>query len=114
MAPSSNTTRKFFKIKETFLKLQDKKIKHIQKIISGKNQPKPYINMITREPSRKQVIVSMNAENRNCFMKDSSAHVSNINRALKNIKSEIITDFVRLDNRSIIITTNKVSSTLDL
>ena len=47
-------------------------------------------------------------------MKDSSAHVSNINRALRNIKSEIITDFVCLDNRSIIITTNKVSSTLDL
>jgi len=56
----------------------------------------------------------MNVENRNCFIKNSSVHISNINKALRNIKSEIITDFVCLNSRSIIITTNKVSSTLNL
>ena len=70
--------------------------------------------MITKEPSRKQVIIPMNTENRNCVIKDSSAHISNINRALKNIKSEIVADFICLDSRSIIITTNKISSILDL
>ena len=47
-------------------------------------------------------------------MKDSSAHISNINRPLKNIKSDIIADFICLDSKGIIITTNKVLSTLDL
>jgi len=46
-------------------------------------------------------------------MKDLSAHVSNINRALKNIKSEIVANFIHLDSRGIIITTNKMLSTLD-
>ena len=56
----------------------------------------------------------MNMENRNCFIKNSSVHISNINKALRNIKSEIVTDFVCLNSRSIIITTNKVLSTLNL
>ena len=55
----------------------------------------------------------MNIKNRNCFIKDLSAHVSNINRALKNIKSEIVADFIHLDSRGIIITTNKMLSILD-
>ena len=114
LAPSSNTTREILKIKETFPKLQDKKIEHIQKIILREIKPKPCINMITKGPSRKQVIIPINTKNRNCFIKDSSAYVSNINRALKNIKSEIVTDFVCLDSMDIIITTNKISSTLDL
>ena len=60
------------------------------------------------------MIVPMNVENRNCFIKDSSAYVSNINRVLRNIKSEIVANFVHLDSRGIIITTHKISSTLDL
>ena len=70
--------------------------------------------MTTKRPSRKQVIISMNTKNRICFMKDLSTHVSNINRALKYIKSEIVADFICSDNRGIIITTNKVLSMLDL
>ena len=104
----SNSTREILKIKETFLNLQDKKIKHIQKIISGKNKPKSHFNMTIKRLSRKQVIISMNAKNKNCFMKDLSAHISTINRALKNIKLEIVADFICLDSRGIIITTNNI------
>ena len=43
---------------------------------------------------RKQVIVSINNNNKTIFINDSSAHITNINRALKNIKSEVIVDFV--------------------
>jgi len=39
----------------------------------------------------------MNIKNSVCFIKDLSAHVSNINRALKNIKSEIVADFIHSD-----------------
>ena len=113
-APSSNITREILKIKETFLKLQDKKIKYIQKIISGENKPKPCLNMTAKGPFRKQVIIPMNTENRSCFIKESSAHVYNINRVLKNIKLEIVANFIHLDNKDIIITTNKVTSMLDL
>jgi len=113
-ALSSNITREILKIKEIFLKLQDKKIKYIQKIISGKSKPKSHLNMTTNMPSRKQVIILMNTKNRNYFMKDLNTNVSNINKALKNIKSEIIANFICLDNRGIIITTNKVLSILNL
>ena len=41
-------------------------------------------------------------------------HVSNINRSLKDIKLEICTNFIHSDNKSIIITTNKIVLTLDI
>ena len=56
----------------------------------------------------------MNVKNKFSFMKESSAHVANINRALKNVKLEIMADFICSDNRGIIITTNKIVSMLDL
>ena len=70
--------------------------------------------MITKRLSRKQVIVLMNVKNKFSFMKESSAHVANINRALKNVKLEIMADFICSDNKGIIITTNKIVSMLDL
>ena len=56
--------------------------------------------------TRKLSIVSINTENRTSFIKESSIYIANINRALKNIKSEIMADFIQLDKRDIIITTN--------
>ena len=47
-------------------------------------------------------------------MKDLSSYVTNINRALKNIKSDVIADFIHIENRGVVITTNKVTETLDL
>ena len=44
----------------------------------------------------------------------SGKHVTNINRALKNIKSEIMANFVHTDYCGLIITTNKVTSQSDL
>jgi len=40
--------------------------------------------------------------------------MSNINRLLKDIKSEIYANFICSNNRSIIITTNNIISTLDM
>jgi len=48
------------------------------------------------------------------FIKSSSEHIVNINHALKTIKSNTITDFIHVDSKGIIITTNNVSSGLDL
>ena len=44
----------------------------------------------------------------------SNKHISNINRTLKEIKSDIMADFIWADNRGLIITTNKVTATSDL
>ena len=56
----------------------------------------------------------MNLDNANKFMKDSSIHVTNINRALKNIKSDVIADFIHIENRRVVIITNKVAGALNL
>jgi len=48
------------------------------------------------------------------FMSESSTHITNINRTFKNIKSDIIADFVYIDYYKLIITTDKVASLSDL
>jgi len=67
--------------------------------------------MTTKNPSCKQVIV---IENMKYFMRESSMHVININRALKDIKSNVMADFVHLDDKGIIISTNNVAGPSDL
>ena len=114
VSKSGNTTKKVFKIKESFSNLKADKIDNIQKIIKDNNKPKPRINMTTKGHSRKQVIVSMNNDNKTKFIKDSSNHITNINRVLKNIKSETMVDFVQPENSDITIITNKVMLALEL
>jgi len=70
--------------------------------------------MTTKGLSRKQVIVHGNNDNKKNFMKESSVHISNMNRALENIKTDIMVNFVWSNLRDIIIMTNKVTSSLDL
>jgi len=111
---STNITRETLKIKETFPNLQNKKIKNIQKIIRDENKPKPKFNMTTKGLSRKQVIIHMNINNKSHFMKELSAYIANINRALRNIKSEVIADFMQIESLDIIITPNKVAVPLNL
>jgi len=70
--------------------------------------------MTTKDLSRKQVIVLMNSDNIKKFMSKSSNHVSNLNRVLKNIKSDIMVNFIHLDPLGIMIITSKVASKSDL
>ena len=56
----------------------------------------------------------MNDTNKNNFMKKSSTHVTNMNRVLKNIKMDVMVDFVWQDLNGIIIVTNKVALILKL
>ena len=77
---SSNAIMNMFKIKEMFLKFQNQKIDQVQKIINGgESKPKPHINMITKGLSCKQIIIPMNKEAANKYIKDASNHISNIN-----------------------------------
>ena len=47
-------------------------------------------------------------------MSNSSDHITNINRVLKNIKLEIKADYIYSETSSIVIVTNKVAFSLDL
>ena len=82
----------------------------VQKIINGdKGKQKPKINMTTKGPSYKQVIIPINNELAKRFIKDSSIYVINLNYALKNILSNTIADFICAEDKGIVITTNNVS-----
>jgi len=70
--------------------------------------------MTTKGPSRKQVIIPINNNIAKEFIKDSSSHIVNINQAFKAIKSSTIANFIQVEDKGIVITTNNVSSDSDL
>ena len=70
--------------------------------------------MTTKGPSHKQVIIPMKSEDANILIKNSSMHIININWILKNIKSSIIVDYICIDGKDIVITTNNIASFSDL
>ena len=70
--------------------------------------------MTMKGPSRKHIIISMSAENDFSFMKNLSTNVANINRQLRNAKTDLLVDYIRSDSNGIIIVANKVAQPLDL
>ena len=64
--------------------------------------------MTTKGPLYKQVIILIDSNNMVKFMSNSSNHVINIDRLLKNIKLEYKTDYIRAEKSGIIIVTDKV------
>jgi len=54
----------------------------------------------------------MNLENANNFIRELSSYIININRALKNIKSDVMADFIHVENGGLVITTNKIAGAL--
>ena len=65
--------------------------------------------MTTKGLSRKQIIIPMSSDNVSSFMKSSSVHVANINRLLRNAKTDILVDYIRSDNMGTTVITNKVA-----
>ena len=62
----------------------------------------------------KQIIILINNKMVNKFLKDSSIYIININCALKSIKSKVIADFICVEDKSIIISTNNITNSSDL
>ena len=69
--------------------------------------------MTTKGLSQKQIIVPMSNENKSKFIASSSKHITNLNSLLKNIKSDIMADFIHANQHGIVMTTNKIASSLD-
>jgi len=87
----------------------------IHKVINNTdNKNKPKLDITTKSPLCKQIIIFIGSNSAKRVMAQSNIHISNINRSLKGIKLEIIVDFIRSNNKNIIFTTNKATATLDL
>ena len=110
----SPNVKEILKIKNNFPNLSSKKIEEIYKTINELGKPKSHINMITKGLLCKQIIVPMSNDNLNKFMPFLSKYIVNINRALKNIKSDTIANFIYTNHCSLIITSNKIASQSDL
>ena len=112
---SKNIVKETLKIKETFPNLLNNKIEQVQKVINGSNnKSKPKISMTTKNPSYKQVIIPMGNDITKKFIKESNLHITNINHALKAIKSSTIANFIHINNKGIVITINNIVLGSDL
>jgi len=111
---SKSNVNDIIKIKDNFLNLLKKKVNKVYKMLNESKKNKPKFNIMMKSLLRKQVIISMNSTNADRFIVKSNSHIININRALKDIKSDIMADFVQVDHRELVITTNKVAATLNL
>ena len=56
----------------------------------------------------------MGSDNIAKFIKNNSLHITNINQSLRNLKSEVLVDFIRSDLTGIMVVTNKVAVQSDL
>jgi len=101
------SVKEILKIKDKYPNLPSKKIEDIHNIINSIGKSKPYINMTTKDPSYKQIIVSIGSENINKFMASLDDYISNLNYALKSIKSNTIIDFIHSNYQGLIIMSNK-------
>jgi len=108
------STSEVIKIKEAFSSINAKKINQINNIVKSTPKTKPHIQMTTKGPSRKHVIIPMSNDNIIKFMKNLLTHIVNINRTLRNSKSEILVDFTCSNPLGIMVVTNKVFLQSDL
>ena len=88
-----------------------KKIKEVHKVINKLRKEKSRINMTSKRLLRRQVLVFISLSNLMKFMVLFCKHVVNINRALKDIKSDIMADFIWADHWDLTIT---IASSSDL
>jgi len=94
VSKSLANTAEVLKIKKAFPDLNANKIDQVSNIVKETVKLKPRIQMTTKGPSRKQIIIPMSKENVDSFIKNSSLHVANINRQSHNAKSEILIDYI--------------------
>ena len=104
---SFGNVKEIFKLKNNFSNFSFKKIKDIYMAISNLGKIKSCINITTKNSSCKQII-SMKNNNSKKFIKSSDNYITNLNCALKNIKSDTIIDFIYIDHCSLIVIANKV------
>ena len=102
-------------MKEAFLSLSADEVDKILKVKNGsEGKKKPKLNMMTRGPFRKEVIIPMTKPNAELITKSVHKIIANINEYLKNSNSDVIADFIHLSNNGVIITTNQPANKSEL
>jgi len=102
-------------VKEVFPTLSADEVgKMLKAKNSGRGMKKPKINMMTRKQSRREVIIPITKANAELIVNSAHIYISNVNKCLKNSKSDTFADFIQFNVNGIIITTNKLASDLDL
>lgn len=103
-------------IKAAFLKLSTKKVIEINDIFNNNKTGlvKPRINITTKEPLRKQVIIPWAQITLRLFGNFANMYITNINRYLKEVLLDTIANFIWVESKDIIITTNKIVSVPDM
>ena len=109
-AQATITISNILKIKKAFPALPHKKLIKIHKAIFPKSasKKKKKIQYTTKNPSRKQAIVSLSKRHIDNIMKDTSTHIFYINNAIKNIKSSLRVEFIYICARGIFVNTNNI------
>ena len=102
-------------VKKVFPALLVNEVGKVLKISNSREgSKKPRINMTTRGPSRKEVIIPMAKYIAELMINSVHTHIINVNKCLKNSKLDIVTDFICITNNGIVITTNKPANNLNL
>ena len=83
-------------------------------ISSGKTNPKSKIQITTKGPSRKNILIPMDASNKSRILSEANIHVSQLNGLFKSYKSTINIDCICKSWNGITITTNAVAASSDL
>ena len=114
-ANNSSNIEDIIRVKEAFPELSADKVGKMLKVKNNnRGTKKPKINMTTRGQSRREVIIPMAKSNAELIINSAHIHISNINKCLKNSKSNIVADFIHYNASGIIITTNTPANDLDL
>jgi len=69
-------------------------IEEIHKVLSKPKKDKQRLNMIAKSLLRKQVLILMSFNNSEKFMVLFNKHIANINKTLKDIKLDIVANFI--------------------
>ena len=70
--------------------------------------------MTTRGLLRKEVIIPMAKHITELIINSAHTHITNVNKCLKNSKSDIVANFICITNNGIVITTNKPANNVNL
>ena len=102
-------------VKKAFPALLVNEVGKVLKISNSREgSKKSKINMMTRGPSRKEVIIPMAKHIAELMINSAHTHIINVNKCLKNSKLDIVADFICITNNGIVITTNKPANNLNL
>jgi len=92
---SKSNIENIIRIKDAFPKLSSNKINKIHKVMNNSTQKdKLKINITTKGPSRKQIIVSIGTNNSERIIAQADNYISNISRLLKSIKYKVSMNYI--------------------